>query len=141
MPTVEPIKIDGLGQFARNLRTLDNELPKALRQANNEAANVVVEYARPKVPLGPNAGGHARSSLRARSIRTAVRVSAGGKRYPYYPWLDFGGRVGRNRSVRRPFLRQGRYIWAGFSENYETVWRTLHDALIDVARRAGVEVD
>lgn len=137
----DPIKIKGLAEFQRNLKKLDKDLPKALRLAGNEAAELIVSKARPLVPTGPGRGGHAKQSIKAKSTRTAARVSGGGKRYPYYGWLDFGGRVGRDRSVRRPFLKDGRYIWKAFANNRGKVEETLEDALLEVARSAGVEVD
>lgn len=138
---IDPIRIDGLAQFGRNLRTINADLPKAIRLAGNEAANLIVDDARPRVPTGPGKGGHAKSSIKARSTRTAARVSEGGKRFPYMPWLDFGGRVGPGGSVRRPFIKEGRYIWRSFADNSERVRERLEAALVDVARQSGVEVD
>lgn len=133
----EPIRVEGLREFSRNLKKLDADLPKALRIALNEAADVVVKGARPKVP---RKSGRAAASVKARSTRTAVRVVGGGNRVPYYPWLDFGGRVGRNKSVRRPFLKEGRYIYASYFANTDEFTKVLEAALLDVARQAGVEV-
>ncbi|WP_240033199.1 HK97 gp10 family phage protein [Micromonospora globbae] len=134
----EPIRITGLAEFSRNLRKLDNDLPKGLRLAMNEAAQVVVDYARPRIP---RRSGRAAQSVRARSTRTAARVMGGGARVPYYPWLDFGGRVGPRRSVERPFKKEGRYIYAGFYAKRAEFEQILVDALVKVARDAGVEVD
>lgn len=134
----EPIKIDGLAAFSRNLRKLDSELPKGLRVALNDAANVVVDYAKPKVPRRT---GRAQASIKARSTRTAVRVVGGGNRVPYYPWLDFGGRVGRRRSVKRPFLKEGRYIYAGYFAKTAEFEDVLLRGLLGVAKSAGIEVE
>lgn len=136
----EAISVKGLAEFQRNLKKLDKDLPKAVRLAGNEAADLIVSRAKQQVPSGPGMGGHSKSSVKAKSTRTAARVSGGGKRYPYYAWLDFGGRVGRNRSVRRPFMKQGRYIWKSFVDQRTQVQEALEDALIEVARSAGVEV-
>jgi hypothetical protein len=132
--------VDGLAEFSRNLKKLDADLPKALRLALNQAADVVVDYAR---PLVPRRTGRAARSVAARSTRTAVRVVAGGKRAPYYPWLDFGGRVGRGRSVVRPFLKDGRYIYEGYFRKKQSgeFVDVLNTALLGVARQAGVEVE
>lgn len=135
---IEPIKITGLTEFQRGLRKLDSDLPKSLRLAFNEAANIVVEAARSKVP---HRTGRAAASIKPRSTRTAVRVSAGGNKAPYYPWLDFGGRVGPKKSVRRPFIREGRYIYPSYTEHREEFQRVVEKALADVARSAGLEVD
>lgn len=137
----EPIKIEGLAEFRRNLKKIDSELPKAIRLAANEAANIVVDEAKPRVPRGPGRGGHAADSIKAGSTGTAARIKGGGRRFSYYPWLDFGGRAGRNKKVKRPFLKTGRYIWKAFDDRSGDVWKKLSDGLVDVARSAGVEVD
>lgn len=132
------IRIEGLAEFNRNLKRMDSQLPKALRLAMNEAAGVVVDWARPRIP---RRSGRAAGSVRVASTRTAVRVRAGGARVPYYPWLDFGGKVGRNRSVVRPFYPDGRYLWKGLAVKRPEFESVLTRALTDVARSAGVEID
>ena len=138
MALVEPIKITGLAEFNRNLRKLDKDLPKALRLAHNEAAQLVVDYARPKVPRRT---GRAAGTLKAKSTRTESRVQGGSSRAPYYPWLDFGGKVGRGKSVARPFIKQGRYIYPALGRHQAEFADLLAEKLVDVARQAGVEVD
>lgn len=133
----DPIKVDGLAQFSRDLRKLDADLPKALRLALNEAADVIVGYAVPRIPKRT---GRAARSVKARSTRTAVRVVGGGNRAPYYPWLDFGGRVGPKKSVHRPFLKDGRYIYEGYFVKRSEFSEVLERALLGVARQAGIEV-
>lgn len=135
-----PIKVDGLAEFTHNLKKLDSDLPKMVRIALNEAADVIIDYARPRVP---KRSGRAARSIRARSTQTVVRVSGGGNRAPYYPWLDFGGRVGRGRSVDRAFFKEGRYLYQGYyvakrSGDFPDI---LSKALIAVARKAGLEVE
>lgn len=135
---IEPIKITGLAEFNRNLRKLNSDLPKVLRQAQNTGAQLVVDWAQPRVP---SRSGKARRSVRASSTRTAARVTGGGARQPYYPWLDFGGRVGRKRAVHRAFLPGGRYIFAGYAARRDEVHDALTEALIEVAEQAGVVID
>jgi hypothetical protein len=132
-----PIRVEGLAEFSRNLKKLNGDLPKALRIALNEAADIVVKGARPKVP---RRSGRAAASVKARSTRTSSRVVGGSNRVPYYPWLDFGGRVGKGKSVRRPFLKEGRYIYASYFANTDEYGKVLEEALLEVARQAGVEV-
>lgn len=134
----DPIRVNGLAEFSRNLRKLDNDLPKGLRVAMNEAAQVVVDYAVPRIP---RRSGKAARSVKARSTRTAVRVSGGSARVPYYPWLDFGGKVGRGRSVSRPFEKEGRYLYAGFFAKRQEFSAVLERALLNTAAQAGIEVD
>lgn len=134
----DPIKIDGLQQFVRNLKKLDSDLPKALRVAFNDCADIVVQDARPRVP---SRSGKAKASVKARSTQTAARVVGGSARVPYYPWLDFGGRVGKGRSVKRPFLSEGRYIYNAYYRNRDRFAEAVEDALIEAARQAGIEVE
>ena len=134
----ETIKIDGLDQFVRNLRKLDNDLPKTLRTGFNRAAKIVIDWAKPRVP---HKTGRAANSMRATSTRSMVRVSEGGARAPYMPWLDFGGKVGRARSIHRPFIKEGRFLYAGLSAEHDKILAAVEAALLDAARAAGVEVD
>lgn len=136
----EAIRIDGLAQFQRNLKKLDSDLPKALRVALNEAAELVATGAKRHVP---SRTGKAVASIRVASTQTAVRVREGGSRAPYMPWLDFGGRVGRRKQTKRPFIGDGRYIYPTYFEERDSgrIQQVLTDALLGVARQAGVEVD
>lgn len=138
MAIIDPIKVEGLREFQRNLRTLDASLPKALRLAHNEAAQLVVDWAQPRVP---RRSGKAARSVRATSSQREARVTGGGARVPYYPWLDFGGRVGKGKSVRRPFESGGRYIYPGYVRNKPEVEERLMAALLQVCQQAGIAVD
>lgn len=133
----EAIRVTGLKEFQRNLKKLDDDLPKALRMAFNGAADVVVQDARPRVA---HRSGRAASTVKARSTQTASRVVGGGNKAPYYPWLDFGGKVGRARSVSRPFLKHGRYIYDAYFDNQSRYGELLEQGLLEVAAAAGVEV-
>lgn len=137
------VRIRGLKEFRRGLKQIDATLPRGIRKAGNKAADIVVSEARPRVPLGPGKGGHAKSSIRKASTSSAVRVSEGGPRFPYMPWLDFGGTVNKHtaRPTKRPFKKTGRYVWAAFAENRQLVIDTYEDELVTLAREAGVEVD
>jgi hypothetical protein len=136
----ELVKVEGLAEFNRNLKKLDRSLPKALRLALNKASDVVVEEALPSIPTRT---GRARASLKPRSTRSEVRVAGGGSRAPYYPWLDFGGRVGRARSVVRPFIKEGRYLYAAYFRKRDSgeFQAILSKALREVAESAGLGVE
>lgn len=131
----EVIRIEGLKEFRRDLRRLDKSLPKGIRVAGNEAAQIVVKAAKPRIPRRT---GRAAGSVRVASTGTAARVSGGGARVPYYPWLDFGGRVGRRHQTKRPFLKEGRYIWRAFADHRGEVERKMRDELAKLARDSGL---
>ena len=130
----DAIRIEGLKEFQRGLKALDKDLPKALRLAFNEAADIVVSDAKPRVA---RRSGRAAGTVKARSTQTASRVAGGGNRAPYYPWLDFGGKI--PRGPRRPFLKEGRYIYNAYFRMRDTgrYQDALSAGLIKVASSAG----
>lgn len=137
----DAVSITGLSEFRAALKAMDRDLPKALRLAFNTAAEIVVADARPRVP---SRSGKARGSVKARSTQAYSRVSGGGSRAPYYPWLDFGGTIEprRGQFIRRPFLKkEGRYIYAAYFSNRDRYGTVLQDALVKVAEQAGIEVE
>lgn len=131
----EPIRIEGLKEFVRAVKRVDSDLPKAVRKAGNTAAELVVSVAKPRVPTRT---GRARATVRAKSTQSEARVAGGGARVPYYPWLDFGGRVGRKHATTRPFLKRGRYIWAAYADNIPQVQESMSESLSEIARSAGL---
>jgi len=133
----DAVRIDGLREFQRGLKAMDRDLGKAVRVAFNDAADIIVRDARPKVA---RRSGKAAGSVKVRSTQTSARVSGGGGRAPYYPWLDFGGRVGRRHQTKRPFLPRGRYIYAAYDRRRGEFVEGMSDALVAVARSAGIEV-
>lgn len=133
----DPIKIEGLQRFTRELKALDAAVPKMQRKALNDAAEIVLSFARLHIP---KRSGRAAASLKPRSTQTSVRIAAGGTRAPYYPWLDFGGRVGPRKSVRRPFIGDGRYIYPALSEKHDEFVEAMRVALVESAESAGLEV-
>ena len=135
----EPIRIEGLAAFSRALRRLDAEAPKGLRLAHNAAGQIVVDAARPKMP---SVSGRARASVKAKSTRTATRVSAGSKRAAYVPWLDYGGegRI-KGRPSKREFKKGGRYVYPSFEEKRGDVQAALERGLLQVVASAGLDVD
>ena len=137
MAAIEPIKVAGLKDFRRNLKTINADLPKCIRLANNEVADVVVHWVRDRME---NRTGGAVSTVRAASTQKEVRVKEGSARRPYVPWLDFGGRVGPKRSVKRKFYSDGRYLYPALAANRDLMTEKLSDQLIALCRRAGVDV-
>lgn len=131
------IQIDGLKQFRSQLKQIDANLPKKIRVALNSSSQLVIDYAKPKIP---SRTGRARASLKVRSSQTKAAIAAGGTKAPYYPWLDFGGRVGRGNSVKRPYSREGRYVYPGLKANRDEITQTMASALTELAQEAGLEV-
>ena len=132
------ITITGLKEFQRSLRQMDADLPKQLRIALNGVSELVIQKARPEIPTR---SGAARASLKVRSSQREARIAAGGRKAPYYPWLDFGGHVGQHGATSRPFYKEGRYIYPALRKNRDEVTKLMVTAISDLARGAGLAVD
>jgi hypothetical protein len=132
------VKIVGLKEFNSRLRKLDGQLPKMVRVAFNSAASIVVDDARPHIPV---VTGAAKGSVRVASTRTAARIRGGGSKAPYYPWLDFGGYAGRGKTLHRPFLPDGRYIYNSFYRKRPQFIDQMVKALRGIAHHVGLQID
>lgn len=129
------IRVDGLDELRKRLRAADKGLAKELGQAGKKAADIVARAAKPKVPVRT---GRAASTMRAVVVNGGGGVKFGGPKAPYAAWLDFGGKVGRNKSVIRPFVKIGRYRYPALASKRDEVVRTYEELLEDVLRRAGL---
>ena len=138
MNVVEPIRITGLREFQAALKAMDGESQKQLRVVLNTVAHTVAVGAARRVPRKT---GRAAASLREQSSQREARVTGGSKKVPYYGWLEFGGRVGRDRSVRRPFIKAGRYMYPTLGANRDSIGRALQQGLAQLARDAGVDLE
>lgn len=138
----ERVYVEGLAELRRNLRAIDRRLPKEISKAGKKAALIVAQEARPHVPRGPQAGGHAASSIKPRATQKGAQVQEGGARFPYMPWIDFGGviRPRDGQEIRRVYRRKGRFIWAAFARRKREVMDAYMDALRDAMRAAGLDV-
>ena len=132
----QAVQVKGLVEFQRALKQLDGESQKQLRLVFNDAAELVAGRASRLVPVN---SGKARRSVRALSTQREGRVAGGSGRVPYYPWLDFGGSVGRKRSVRRKFLRDGRYIYASYNRLRPQVIERLEEGMTRLIKEAGLD--
>jgi hypothetical protein len=133
------IAVTGLAALNRGLKAVDDQAPKQLRIALNSAAQLLIDETRPEVPSDTGA---ARRSMVARSTRTTARVAVGGKRAPYFPWLDFGGQ-GRisGRPAPRPFYPDGRYVYPTLARIRPRIEAELQQAITAVIAGAGLQED
>lgn len=132
------IRVRGLAEFRRSVRRISPELDKALTKELKAAGKVVSDSARSGAPIGPAANGHIKSSIRPFAKRKAAGVRMGGARYPYVFWLEYGGRVGRNKSVHRGRSKSGHIVGAAYRRNRVRVFRGIASALPRAVRAAGL---
>lgn len=125
------IHVRGLKEVRKALRDVDKTLGPELRKGLNEVADIVLDTAR---PLVPTRSGKARASLKAGSTETAVQIKAGGTKAPYWSWLDFGGKVGRKKSVKRRFIAEGRFIYPTLRKRRDDIEDKFYDVIDRVTR-------
>lgn len=134
------IRVRGWAKVHAELGTFGSKLPRVVKQAAREAALPVARETKALLPVGPAARGHVRSSIRVATTRGGVAIRGGGARFPYYPWLEFGGRVGRRKSVHRARIRGGRYLYPSLVRHRPFIERTMNRNIVEAARSAGLNV-
>lgn len=118
------------------LRRSSDAAAPALDVAVERIAEDVLSAARRKVPRGRS--GAARASLKVMGSSGTETLSAGGRKAPYFGWLDFGGRTGaRGGRGRRPYKRGGRYIYPALASLDTTITRHLEAAAAETLRAGG----
>lgn len=134
----DQIRITGLVELQAALKAIDGESQKQLRVVFNEAAQTVVTAAQGRVPVRTGA---ARASIRVASGQRSAAIKAGGAKVPYFGWLDFGGRRAYEKHAVRPFMQDGRYLYAAFYAHKADVMTQLQAALVALAESKGLKVD
>lgn len=132
------IQVHGLADLQKALRQIERTLPKELGFGLAEAAKIVADAARPKVP---HRTGAAQASIKVRKQQRSASLAVGGTKAPYYPWLDFGGTVGPARSIRRQFIPGGRYIFPTLKQKDAEVKAKVDDVIARLAKQAGFETE
>lgn len=129
------IEVENLKKLRSALKDVGGGLDKELGQAGKKAAAIVAEAAARKVPVR---SGRARDSLRSKVSYGGGAVVFGRSSVPYAGWLEFGGAVGRNDSVKRPVVRGGRYIFPSLDEHRGEVLSSYEATVSDIIKRAGL---
>lgn len=111
---IKGVEIQGLREFSRRVRSADKELSKEMRRGMKSIAETVARSAKESVP---KRSGKLANSIRPTSTPKVGKVSMGGARVPYAGFIEFGGSVGRNNSVKRPFVKNGRYLRPAYEKN------------------------
>ena len=130
------IQVRGIQDLQKALRSINKDLPKQLAAGLAEASEIVLNAAR---PLVPHVSGDAQASMKVRKQQRGATIAVGGTKAPYYPWLDFGGAVGRGKSVKREFIKQGRYIYPTLKDKRPEVEAKVDEVLKRLALLAGFE--
>lgn len=85
------IGIRGLREFARDLKQIDRDLPKALRAEHKNVADSLVPRVRSAYQLRwPTRTGRGAASIRSVATQKSAGVRAGSRRAPYLPGQEWG---------------------------------------------------
>lgn len=157
--TTEHVRIEGLRELRRALKTVSADAPKELRDDLKEIAEAFVVKVRAKVPAR---SGRARASYQARSTASGASVALGGNAAAHAPWLDFGGstkidasksarvsakkakrkldshQAGRGRAYRE-FIKGGRYFYPTLAEESRRIDEQVDASMRRIAERNGFE--
>jgi hypothetical protein len=136
------VRAEGLTELRRALKDVDAKLPREIRIALNEGAKVVVGAARPTLP---EISGDLARSLRPSSTQREGRVTLGTTSVPYAGWVEFGGKIehaGHGHTfphvIRRPFVKEGRYLFPAAERKTDQVIEVCERAVGDLIQRAGL---
>jgi hypothetical protein len=146
------IQVRGINELSRAWRAVDADIPKRTRLAMLAIARMVVGTAQQKATADfKHPTGQAASSVRPRATRRGAGIAFGGQAAPYFPWLDFGGTVGRGHrpgvkgsgSIERDWrgtpFGSGRYVYPAIFEHDDDIKRMAEEAVMDANRAAGFE--
>lgn len=131
------LEFKGLDKYRQGLDRISKKIPDAVLAAFAEAGDIIADTARPKVPRRTGA---AQRSLRSTPSPRGVRVVGGSSSVRYYAWLEYGGRAGRNGSVVREYVPQGRYIYPTYVSKRNDVERVLLNHVIRLFEQEGLKV-
>ena len=132
------VEIDGLPQVNAALAALAVAADHRLDETGDDVADAVATRTRAVFPTGPAARGHARSSIGVEHRPgMAATVTEGSAQYPYTAFIEFGGNVGRRHSVRRAWIKGGRYLFRQYHLIKPTIEPRMHEALRVACRESG----
>ena len=145
------MRLTGLRETVAGFRQMDAQLPKHLRIRFKAVADLVVGRVQQRMPFSSGEAAHSLKPV-AGSLYAGIQRPAGGSPWrgvkaDYYPWLDFGGSVGRGKSPNTPwsgstkrlFIKGGRYLYPAIAESSADIVKAADAAIADTAREAGFE--
>lgn len=136
--SIEPIRVEGLRDLQAALKAIDGEAQKQLRLVLNDAAGVVVRGAQRRAPVKTGAY---RNTIKVASSQREARVKAGSAKVAYAGFIDYGGSVGRHKSVKRPFIKTGRVVYPAYYAQQPNILAMMNAGLARLITNSGLAVD
>lgn len=138
------VEVQGLTEYRRALKQVSDDLPKELRRANRDAANLVANEARGRASSVGGVAAHVGPSIRAVAQGTSAAVKWGGARFPMAGGAEFG--AGRNvpRQTARGTVRGWNQFeaWTGSnSSSGRFVYPAIRARQADVVEAYAAAID
>jgi len=99
------VKARGLDGFFADIEVAEERLTDGVRDLMSELADESAKDARGR------ARPHKKSGAAMDSIRAQGPVLSAGDQIEHYGFADFGGSVGKNRSIKRTYIKAGRWLF------------------------------
>jgi hypothetical protein len=127
------IDVVGLRDLQRELRALDKTMPRELRKANIEAAEVVAQATRQSFSSRPGVAPKVAASVKALGQQRNASVRIGGPKYPY----AMGSNFGSIRFKQFPAVKHPDYsLYTSIRSERKEVLDTYDEALKRLTKKA-----
>ena len=132
------IKVEGLNEFRRELKKLEENLTPELKQINYELATQVTSWAQTKAAaVSPQASKAAKEGLKASRTAARAQVILGSNRAPYALGAEFGSHQYKQFPAwRGNDTGAGYFLWPSIRDHKDEITKLYGDALDKLARRA-----
>ena len=132
------IKVEGLNEFRRELKKLEENLTPELKQINYELATQVTSWAQTKAAaVSPQASKAAKEGLKASKTAARAQVILGNNKTPYALGAEFGALQWKQfQRWRGNDTGAGYFLWPSIRDHREEITKIYGDALDKLARRA-----
>lgn len=125
----DAVKIEGVRELVRAIGKVEPGLRKELGQRNKAIGQRIIDKAFPK-PESVGAGAGAKPKASAQTNVLLIKAGGAHRTRPVQQW---GRRVVSREGVKRPYIRRSA------EQDMPQIEKDYMDALLDVARKAGIE--
>lgn len=137
MPTAgSAVRVEGLKELKRALKSADKDVKTAMRKGNKEAAQVVATQAKIEAPVRT---GRLAAAIKASAGLGDASVRAGGSKVPYAGPIHFGwmSRPNKSKGWRGGPIHPQPFLFRALSKKYGDVVKRYEELLEKFANDFG----
>jgi len=134
----DPIRVEGLKEFNRELRKIDRDFPKQVRLVNLRIATQVANEARAGAQSLGGVAAKAAPSIKALAQQARAQVKLGSDRYPYALGAEFGsaGKYPQFKAWRGSGQSAGYFLYPAIRHESPQIIASYSRMVADVTRAA-----